>query len=245
MTDDLNAQPEGARHPFRSVGNDAGPAVRPFRFPPLETIPPRPWLYGTWILRGYVSILSGPTDPLTTDCAVGLGLALASGQSIYGEEFCRRCAVGLVSREHDAEDLVARSLAIVATHRIDLSLVEGKYFMVEDQWTMSPRMQRWDPIAYPDDKALVEMIHSRKLGVLIVDGFARLDELREPRCPRYHAALRAWRRIGRTAGCAIVLVQNVMGMAREMSTLRIVLDRSPPELVWGTGPAGHFTSKET
>src|SRR3954469_18345379 len=60
------------------------------RLPDPTTIPPRAWLYGTQVIRGFVTMIVAPGGTGKSSYAIGVGMALASGRDILGDRVWER-----------------------------------------------------------------------------------------------------------------------------------------------------------
>src|SRR5271165_3308259 len=117
----------GKRKPFTVIEGGRVQVHGAARLPDPTKIPPRPWLYGTQLLRGYVSVLAGQRGIGKTSYAMSLGLALASGQSIFGNRVYQRCSVAILDLEHHVDECEYRLAALMIRHRIDIGAVGNRF----------------------------------------------------------------------------------------------------------------------
>lgn len=194
------------------------------RLPDPETIPPRPWLYGTQLLRGFVSILVAPGGVGKTGYAMGLALALAIGRPLFGEKIFEQVNVAVLNLEDPMDELDRRLAALMIAHKIGRRDVEGRYFLYSSdsrRVSIASVSSDGNEIVHPDGAALVREIREHKIGALIVDPCAESHELEENSNSEMNKAAGAWRRIARMTGCAIFLIHHVRkGMVADIDASR-------------------------
>ncbi len=192
----------------------ASPALvlRAAKLPDPTTIPPRQWLYGTQLLRGFVTVLVAPGGTGKSAYAMAVGASLACGRSFLNEHVFARVNVAILNLEDPMDELDRRLAAIVIRHGIDESEIEGRLFMHsgEDRPVhMASIGNDGFQVVHPDEAALVEQLLANQIGMLCVDPFAESHTLEENSNPHMIAAAAAWRRVARATNCAIMLVHHV------------------------------------
>ncbi len=218
----FKAKPSPER--FTVVGDTSELVFRPARLPDPTSIPPRPWLYGTQLLRGYVSVLVAPGGVGKTGYAMGVGLALASGRPLFGEKIYQRINVAVLNLEDPMEELDRRLAALTIHHDVERAEIEGRYYLYsadERPVTIAAVSEDGHEIVHPDAAAIVREIQHHRIGLLIVDPFAESHELEENSNSEMNKAAAAWRRIARSTGCAILLIHHVRkGAATDIDAAR-------------------------
>ena len=119
---DLWSQWDAARAPLhrrRGAGGAAGPA----------TIPPREWLYGTRLVRRFVSVLAAPGGVGKSALALGQAVALATGRPILGERVHHAAPAWVLNLEDPLEELHRRLAALLRLHRLPDAAVAGRLFL--------------------------------------------------------------------------------------------------------------------
>jgi RecA-family ATPase len=165
-----------------------------------------------------------------TDYAMGVGLALASGQSIFGERIFQRCRIAILNLQHSLDELDRRLAALMIHHRIDRGLVEGRFFLAgtrDGRTTTAAQTGFGCNVVHSNEGAIIREIRKHNIDVLIVDPFAEVHVPNEEPNPQTARAAVAWRGIARTTNCAILLVQDVSTPSPQISRLRVVLERPP------------------
>ncbi|MGH6715670.1 MAG: AAA family ATPase [Bradyrhizobium sp.] len=198
--------------------------LRPARLPAPETIPPRQWLYGTSLLRGFVTVLVAPGGTGKTVYAMTVAVSLASGQSILGDHLFDSVVVAILNLEDPLEEMERRLAAILMRHYINDNNVQGRIFLHSGQdrpVTMAAPSPDGFDIIYPDEQALTRELIEHHIGLLVVDPFAESHSLVENSNPDMVKAAAAWRRVARATGCAVLLIHHVRkGPATDIEAAR-------------------------
>ncbi len=186
--------------------------LNPARIPDPKTIPPRQWLYGTQLLRGFVTVLVAPGGTGKSIYAMTVAVSCTMGQTLLGEHVFARVNAAVLNLEDPLDELDRRLAAIMICHHIDETDVMGRLFMHsgEDRpVTMASKSEDGFTIVYPDEAALIEQIRKHDIGVIVVDPFAESHTLEENSNPDMVKAAAAWRRVARATNCAIFLIHHV------------------------------------
>ncbi|HJZ19569.1 MAG TPA: AAA family ATPase [Bradyrhizobium sp.] len=185
---------------------------REARLPDPATIPPRPWLYGTQLLRGFVSVLVAPGGVGKTAYAMGVALALACDAQIFGERVFVRCNAAVVNLEDPLDELERRLAALMIHHKLTRDHIEGRYFLYsadDRRVTIATLSEDGSEVVHPDEASIIREITAHSIGLLVIDPFAESHSLDENSNPQMIRAAAAWRRIARVTGCAILLIHHV------------------------------------
>ena len=186
--------------------------LRPARLPDPTKIAPRQWLYGTYLLRGFVSVLVAPGGTGKSSLAMAIAAALATGRRLFDQHVFAQVNAAILNLEDPLEELDRRLAAIMLRHQIDETELEGRLFMHsgEDRRIVMAAMDDHGyQVIHPDEEALIAEIRAHNIGVIIVDPFAESHSLEENSNPHMVAAAAAWRRVARATNCAILLVHHV------------------------------------
>ena len=182
------------------------------RLPDPTTIPPRQWLYGTQLLRGFVTVLVAPGGTGKSTYAMLVAAGLASGKKLLGEHVFARVSTAILNLEDPMEELERRLAAIMMRFDLTRGDLEDRIFLHsgEDRAvTMAALGEDGFSVVHPDEKALIAEIRAHDIGLLVVDPFAESHTLEENSNPQMIQAAAAWRRIARATNCAILLVHHV------------------------------------
>ncbi|HEX3399408.1 MAG TPA: AAA family ATPase [Acetobacteraceae bacterium] len=184
----------------------------PARLPDPRSIPPRQWLYGTHLIRGYVSVLVSPGGTGKSALAMAIVLELVAGRRLLGNRVFSRVNGAIFNLEDPMEELDRRVAALMIRHQIDRTELEGRLFL-HDGEGRGLKLASLDTdgftVAYPDEQALIEQIRENNIGAVVCDPFAESHSLEENSNPHMVKAAAAWRRVARATGCAVLLVHHV------------------------------------
>lgn len=186
--------------------------LHPARLPDPTSIPPRRWLYGTYLVRGYVSVLVAPGGTGKSAFAMGVGLALVTGRPLLGEHIFEPVNVAIINLDDNLEELERRVAALMIKHNVPRSALDGRLFLDDGEGrglTIAEMGPDGFNVAYPDVEALIEQIQKYNIGAIICDPFAESHSLEENSNPMMIKASAAWRRVARATGCAVFLVHHV------------------------------------
>jgi hypothetical protein len=210
-----SADPIWGSKPRLSVvhDQDTPPLVlRPARLPDPHTIPPRQWLYGTQLLRGFVTVLVAPGGTGKSIYAMTVAVSCVLGRGLLRDHVFACTNAAVLNLEDPLDELDRRLAAILLQHNVDETDVAGGLFMHsgEDRpVTMAAISEDGFSIIHPDEVALIEQIKMHEIGVLVVDPFAESHSLEENSNPQMVKAAAAWRRVARATNCAIFLIHHV------------------------------------
>lgn len=191
----------------------AGPLIlRAAELPPAKEIPPRPWLYGTQLIRGFVTVLVAPGGTGKSAYAMAVAAAIASGQEFLGQHIFASGPTAVLNLEDPMEELNRRTAAIMIRHKLDTHQLEDRLYLHsgEDRpITIAAHDQDGFTVVYPDEEAIITQISEHAIVLLVVDPYAESHTLEENSNPDMVKAAAAWRRIARATGCAVLLVHHV------------------------------------
>jgi len=188
--------------------------LRPARLPEPHTLPPREWLYGTELIRGFVTVLVAPGGTGKSAYAMAVGISLASRRAFLGSNIFSQVNVAVINLDDPMDELERRVAAIMIVHRIRRSELEGRLFLEDcDGHGLTLAAPARDDngfyVANPDEKALTDLIRENDIGLIVCDPFAESHTLEENSNPQMIQAAAVWRRIARATKCAVLLVHHV------------------------------------
>ena len=184
----------------------------PARLPDPATIRPRPWLYGTQLLRGFVTVLVAPGGTGKSTYAMVVAAALASGRKLLGEHVFACVRTAILNLEDPMDEMERRLAAIMLRYELSRDDLEGRIFLHSGEDRAVIMAQLGDDgfsVVHPDEEALTKEIRTNGIGLLIVDPYAESHTLEENNNPQMIQAAAAWRRIARATNCAVLLIHHV------------------------------------
>jgi hypothetical protein len=184
----------------------------PASLPDPRSIPPRQWLYGSHLIRGYVSVLVSPGGTGKSALAMAIVMELVAYRKLLGNHVFSQVNGAIFNLEDPMEELDRRVAALMIHHRIGRHELEGRLFL-HDGEARGLKLASLDTdgftVAYPDEQALIDQIQENNIGLVVCDPFAESHSLEENSNPHMVKAAAAWRRVARATGCAVLLVHHV------------------------------------
>ena len=197
---------------LKVVDSDSPFLLRAARLPIASTLPPRPWLYGTQLLRGFLSLLVAPGGTGKSLYAMGVMASLAAGRRLLDQHIFERVNTAYINLEDPLDELERRMAAFQIRHNIGKDELQGHFWLNsgdERELSIARVADDGSEIVHPDVEALIRAINDHQLGALAVDPFAETHELEENSNPQMIRAAKAWRSVARATGCAILLVHHL------------------------------------
>ncbi len=194
--------------------------------PEPSSIPPREWLYGTRLIRRFVSVLAAPGGVGKSALGLGMALAVATGRGFLGEHVHHSAAAWVLNLEDPLEETERRLAALMLLHKIPRERVAGRLFLHSgrDRRISMAAMEGDGGIVHPDRDALIAACRAHGIGLLVVDPFVKSHRLDENSNAQIDAAATAWAEVAEATGAAILLVhhtrKSVGGAAQDIESTR-------------------------
>jgi hypothetical protein len=182
----------------------------PFDWPNPAQIPPRPWVFGKWLLRGTATGLIAPGGSGKSTHISAMALSLASGRDLLGKHVYNGSQRVWIFNLEDDHDELARSIQAAAQlHAIQPADCGDRLFVdsglsgrglciaVEDRNGVQ--------ILKPVIEGLVAELIERRIDVMIVDPFVSSHAVNENNNSAIDAVVKQWGRVAAQASCSIVL----------------------------------------
>ena len=198
-------------------------AAEPALLPDPGAIPPREWLYGSRLIRRFVSVLAAPGGVGKSALALAQAVALASGRPILGERVHHSVPAWVFNLEDPLDEMHRRLAALMRLHGIAEAELRGRLFL------NSGRLRRLvmaelggeGGIALPDREPMIAAARAAGVGLIVVDPFVKSHRLDENSNVQMDAAATAWAEVAERAGCAVLLVHHVRkGVAEGVDATR-------------------------
>src|ERR1700722_9390194 len=192
--------------------NEIELTLEPARLPDPTTIPPRKWLYGSELIRGFVSVLVSPGGTGKTAYAMMVAACCALHRNLLGNKVFQQVNCAVFNLEDPMEELERRLAAIMIHHKIKERELRGRYFLhsAESRKVVIAQLDKEGfEVIYPDKDALIAQFIANKIGIAVVDPFSESHSLEENSNPHMVKAMAAWREVARETNAAILLVHHV------------------------------------
>lgn len=194
------------------------PAPTGFKFveypwPDPSTLPRRQWVYGTHLIRGFISVTVAPGGVGKSSLTMVEALAMASNRPLLGTAPAERKAlnVALWNGEDPIDELERRMAGAALHYGINETSCPGGLYMLSgrDQPIVIAEMVKHDlVVAKPMVEAVKAAIIKNKLDVLVVDPFVRSHRVSENDNNAIDVVAAMWGNIANETGCAIDLVHH-------------------------------------
>ena len=204
MPNPATAVPEPPRDPD---------ALRPAFLDSLNVamLPRRQWMLGNALLRGQLSVLVAPAGVGKSTHGIARAIAVASGREITGEAVHEQTRVWIYNVEDDLIELKRRLAAALQHYVIDFDEVRGRIALNSgaDEPLILAKLDRHGAVVrQPDVAACIAHIQRERIGLFIVDPFVETHEVNENSNEHIKAVAAMYREIGRSTGCAVLLVHH-------------------------------------
>ncbi len=176
------------------------------------TIPPRRWIIDRLLLGGTVTVLTAPGGSGKTTFTIGLALSIATGRPILGMTVCEPGNVWVWNLEDDLDELERSIGAARQHHSIEDAEIVGKLSVNSalDGSELCTATEGRDGMTLFEpvfDKISAE-IKAKGVTVLIIDPFVSSHAVEENSNTKIDKIAKAWARVARATGCAIILVHH-------------------------------------
>lgn len=214
----------------------------------LTAIPPRPWIYGRELVRGFVSVLGSPGGTGKTAFVIAVALSIATGRSLLSalktldiyKQVHKTGAVWLYNLEDPADEMDRRLAAALKHYEIDFDAVADSVYVDSGRdrpLVITKRMVDGTLIKAPIVSALVDELKARQITLLVIDPFVQSHTAEENRNEEMNLVMAEWGKVANEAQCAVWLIHHfrkggqsgdaesfrgaaaIQGAARVMSTL--------------------------
>lgn len=207
------ALPDRAASAFQSLDVESGPGIsaQPFVAPAITNLPPRPWIFGRWLLRGTVAAVIAPGGAGKSALMVAVSVSLASGRDLLGKTvWGGPKRVWLWNLEDDGDELTRQMLACCTHHGLAERDYAGRLFVNDAASRLCTATKGRDGLSIDDVAvaALVAELRAHKVDVLVIDPFVSSHRAEENDNGQMDAVVKVWCMIAREAGCSIVLVHH-------------------------------------
>ncbi len=188
-------------------------AATPYLWRDPATIPPRPWVFGRWFLRGTATAVIAPGGIGKTTLLDTTALSLVTGRAVLGKSVWGGAKrVWLWNLEDDLEERSRSIQAAAKHHGVTPDDLAGRLF-VDSAMDGSGLCTAVEDgagfrLIVPVYEAITAELIARGIDVLIVDPFVSSHEVEENANSKIDKIAKAWGRVAKDASCSIVLVHH-------------------------------------
>jgi hypothetical protein len=185
--------------------------ITPARLRDPRAIPPRPWLYGTILLRGFITVTVAPGGVGKSQLAMAIALAIASGRKFLGHHIHHQVNSWILNLEDPLDEMDRRLAALMIHHSIGVDEVQGRLFMNSGRdrpLVVAKLAEDGSTVVFPDKEEIIKKGRAAQVGHIVVDPYVRSHELDENSNTQQAAAAAAWAQIADELDCAVHLVHH-------------------------------------
>lgn len=188
----------------------------PFAWRDEADLPKREFLYGTHLLRKFLSLDIAAGGVGKSSLKIGEALAMASGRNLYGKDMPEQFLnVWIYNLEDPADETERRIHATAKRFDIKPDDVAGRLYADsgrDQELVMAVEGPDGARIAHPVVNALIAEIKDRQIDVLIIDPFVSSHQVSENNNMAIDLVAKEWSRIADVCNCSINLVHHIKKM---------------------------------
>jgi RecA-family ATPase len=210
---ELDALLESESHKYRVKESDqkSSVAIGPFNLPDAASITPRQWLYGTCLIRGYLSLLVAPGGSGKSSLVITETLAMVAGRPLLWDMPAGMLRVFYWNGEDPHEEIERRVVAACLHYKISRADLGDRLFIASGRdlpITLASENKNGFAVSESTYRVLVDFIRQHQIDVVIFDPFVALHGVSENDNVRINAVCRQLAKIADEPGCAIQLVHH-------------------------------------
>lgn len=204
-----------ARENASGAQTKSAPLIKatPYSWPECSSIPPREWLYGHHLIRGFVSVTGSPGGVGKSSLLFAEAASMVSGRALlHGVAPVEPLNVWIWNGEDPIVELNRRVAATMKHFGIKPQDCEGRLFVDSGRDTkivIAETTKSGTTIIRPVVKAIKATIAEHKIDVVVIDPFVSSHRASENDNNAMDAITREWADIADHTGCAIELVHHV------------------------------------
>ncbi len=198
-----------------------GDGLAPFGGFDPKAYRPRPFLLGTSIISGFITVLAAPGGQGKTSVLIADILAMCSGRNLLGEKPVRPLVVLYHSAEDDIDEAGRRIAGAMTHHGLTAADLGDRLFVTSGRGQGArriklARMGARGPEEVPGAvDAVVDLATSRKVDVIAFDPLAAMHDLPENDNAAMNFLMDLLRQIADRTGAAIVLTHHTSKAAAQ------------------------------
>jgi hypothetical protein len=183
----------------------------PFSLRPASEIPPRQWLFGQHLIRGFLSLTVAPGGLGKSSMVLVEALAMATNKPLLGDKPPQPLRVWVWNGEDPREEIERRIAAACLHYNIPPDEIADRLMIDSGRdvpITLASAVNGGVMVAKPVSEALIAAIKACGVDVLIIDPFVTSHSVPENDTTAMNAVVAQWRMIADVTGCAIELVHH-------------------------------------
>ena len=188
--------------------------MRPFVYRDPATIPPRRWLYGHHLCRGYISATLGAGGGGKSALSLIEALAMATGQPLLGvqPDEPQPLRVWCWNGEDPVEETERRIAGAALHYRLDPAALEERLMVGsgrEGDLIVAEQTHDGTVVNAPNVEALKRMIRDEAIDVVVIDPFISSHRVLENDNGAIDRVVKTWAKIAEETSAAVELIHHV------------------------------------
>jgi len=174
-------------------------------------IPPRPWLFGEWLLRRYVTVVIAPPGAGKTTFSAHIAIAVAIRRAWAGRTPFSDGKVWLFNNEDEIDELYRHICASAIAMGVPQASLADRIFCnsgADEALLVATKGKNGTVLQMPDVELCVEYIKRCGIKLFIVDPFAETHGVEENDNGAIKQVVAMYRRIAQLADCAVLLIHH-------------------------------------
>jgi len=197
------------------------PQIRatPYVWKNPETIPIRQWIYGTLLIRKFVTATVAPGGVGKSSLIAAETLAQVAAKPLLGITPAEPLRVWLWNLEDPQEETERKLQAAALHYGLEPEDIGDRLFVDsgrDQRLVIAVRAKDGAMIVRPVVDALVEEIQRRKIDAVVIDPFVSCHEASENDNPAQDMIVKEWGRVADRCNCSIHLVDHTRKMGAEI-----------------------------
>jgi hypothetical protein len=188
-------------------------AATPYEWRDPKHIPPRPWVFGHWLLRCTVACVVAPGSAGKSTFVSGIAVSCTTGRSFLDKQVWKGPKKVWVWNLEDDLDELSRSIQAACLHHEIAPSDIADWLFVDSAMDGSELCTATEDkdgmrLIEPVYEAVCAEIVRRGIDLLIVDPFVSSHAVEENSNSKIDKVVKAWARVAKAARCVIVLVHH-------------------------------------
>lgn len=185
----------------------------PFEWVEPETIQPRQWIYGKFLMRGIVSGLIASGGVGKSSLSIAIGLSMVSGKTLLHDTPKDNLKVWLWNGEDSQEELTRRIIATCKHYKLKQDDIKGRLFfdsglnqeIIIAEATRQSKAQLNNRLI----EQIKDKIISNKIDLMVIDPFVSSHRVEENDNGAIDLVVKTWAKIAQDCNCSILLVHHI------------------------------------
>ncbi len=193
---------------------EPAPLVRatPFEWIDPANLPLREFLYGTHLIRKYVSVTVSPGGLGKTSLTIAEALAMVTGRPLLGTKSPKPLNVWLFNAEDPRDEMERRIMGAAMHYNLRPKDLKGLFLDTgreQELVVVKDDRRTGVTVVVPVVEAVVAQIEANKIDVMVIDPFVSTHAVSENDNGAIDKVAKLWAKIADQTNCAIEIVHHV------------------------------------